>query len=94
MRDTNTERGRDTGRGRSRLHAEPDVGLNPGSPGSRSGLQAALNPCATGAALGGLSKGEVVCWIFGCRMGDGLEGARGEVLQLMETSQRWIGMAS
>ena len=29
---------------------EPDVGLNPGSPGSRPGLQAALNRCATGAA--------------------------------------------
>ena len=52
-------RGRDTGRGRSRLHAEsptwdsisgPDVGLDPGSPGSRPGLQAALNRCTTGAA--------------------------------------------
>ena len=29
---------------------EPDVGLNPGSPGSRPGLQAALNRCTTGAA--------------------------------------------
>ena len=29
---------------------EPDVGLNPRSPGSRPGLQAALNCCATGAA--------------------------------------------
>ena len=29
----------------------PDVGLDPGSPGSRPGLQAALNRCATGAAL-------------------------------------------
>ena len=29
------ERGRDTGRGRSRLHArEPDVGLDSGTPGS------------------------------------------------------------
>ena len=48
MRDTEKERerGRDTGRGRSRLHAgspvwdsilgrrEPSVGLNPGTPGS------------------------------------------------------------
>ena len=31
---------------------EPDVGLDPGSPGSHPGLQAALNHCATGAALG------------------------------------------
>ena len=30
---------------------EPDVGLDPGSPGSCPGLQAALNRCATGAAL-------------------------------------------
>ena len=30
---------------------EPDVGLDPGSPGSRPGLQAALNRCTTGAAL-------------------------------------------
>ena len=29
---------------------EPDVGLDPRSPGSRPGLQAALNCCATGAA--------------------------------------------
>ena len=34
MRDTETERGRDTGRGRSR---EPDVGLDPGTPGSHPG---------------------------------------------------------
>ena len=30
---------------------EPDVGVDPGSPGSRPGLQAALNRCATGDAL-------------------------------------------
>ena len=36
MRDT--ERGRDTGRGRSRLHnREPDVGLDPRTPGSCPG---------------------------------------------------------
>ena len=29
---------------------EPDVGFNPGTPGSGPGLQAALNRCATGAA--------------------------------------------
>ena len=30
---------------------EPDVGLDPGSPGSNPRLQAALNHCATGATL-------------------------------------------
>ena len=30
---------------------EPDVGLDPGSPGSHPGLQAALNRFTTGAAL-------------------------------------------
>ena len=56
MRDTYRERGRDTGRGRSRQREkqapcrEPDVGLDPGSPGSHPRLQAALNCCATGAA--------------------------------------------
>ena len=36
MKDTHRERGRDKGRGRSRLHCrEPDVGLDPGTPGSR-----------------------------------------------------------
>ena len=39
------ERGRDTGRGRSRLHApEPDVGFDPGSPGSRPGPKAGAKP--------------------------------------------------
>ena len=38
-------RGRDTGRGRSRLHAgEPDVGLNPRTPGSCPGLKAGIKP--------------------------------------------------
>ena len=32
-------------------YREPDVGLDPGSSGSRPGLQAALNRCATRAAL-------------------------------------------
>ena len=31
---------------------EPDVGLDPGSPGSHPVLQAALNRCTTGAAHG------------------------------------------
>ena len=39
------ERGRDTGRGRSRLHdREPDVGFNPRSPGSRPGPKAGAKP--------------------------------------------------
>ena len=39
------ERGRDTGRGRSRLHAPmPDVGFDPGSPGSRPGPKAGAKP--------------------------------------------------
>lgn len=44
------ERGRSTGRGEKQAPCrEPDVGLDPGSPGSLPGLQAALNHCATGA---------------------------------------------
>ena len=51
MRDTERERGRDTGRGRSRLHAgEPDVGLDPGTPGSYPGPKVVLNHWATWAA--------------------------------------------
>ena len=42
MRDR--ERDRDTGRGRSRFHAgKPNMGLDPGSPGSCLGSKAALN---------------------------------------------------
>ena len=42
------ERGRDTGRGRSRLHApEPDVGFDPGSPGSDPGRKAGAKPLRT-----------------------------------------------
>ena len=29
------------------MHREPDVGFDPGSPGSGPGLKAALNRCAT-----------------------------------------------
>ena len=45
------ERGRDTGRGRKKQapYREPDVGLDPGSPGSCSGLKVALNRWATWA---------------------------------------------
>ena len=45
MRDTERERGRDTGRGRSRLHAgspmwDSILGLDPGTPGSCPGPKA------------------------------------------------------
>ena len=41
MKDKEREKGRNTGRGRSRLHnRKPDVGLHPGTPGSRPGLKA------------------------------------------------------
>ena len=53
MRDT--EREAETGRDRQREKQapcwEPNLGLNPGSPGSCAGLKAALNRWATGAAL-------------------------------------------
>ena len=50
MIDTQRERQRHRQREKQASYKEPDVGLNPGSPGSRPGLQAALNCCATGAA--------------------------------------------
>ena len=52
MRDTERERERQKHRQREKQAPlrEPDVGLDPGSPGSGSGLQAALNCWATGAA--------------------------------------------
>ena len=45
------ERQRHKQREKQASYREPDVGLDPRSPGSRPGLQAALNRCATGAAL-------------------------------------------
>ena len=56
MRDTERERERERQIHRQREKQapcrEPDVGLDdPGSPGSCPGLQAALNRCATRAAL-------------------------------------------
>ena len=51
MRDTERERQRHRQREKQALCREPDVGLDPGSPGSHPGLQAVLNRCATGAAL-------------------------------------------
>ena len=57
MRDTHTEREeRQRQRQRHRQREkqapcrEPDMGFDPGSPGSHLGLQAALNRCATRAA--------------------------------------------
>ena len=49
MRDTQRERGRDTGRGRSRLHAgsptrDSILGLDPGTPGPRPGPKAGAKP--------------------------------------------------
>ena len=40
------ERGRDIGRGREAgsMHREPDVGFDPGSPGSRPGPKAGAKP--------------------------------------------------
>ena len=46
MRDTEKERLRE----KQAPCREPDVGLHPGSPGSRPGRKAALNPSATQAA--------------------------------------------
>ena len=51
MRDRERERQRNRQREKQASRREPDVGLDPGSPGSHPGLQAALNRCATGAAL-------------------------------------------
>ena len=51
MRDTDTERGRHRQREKQAPHREPNVGLNPGSPGSHPGLKVAPNCWATGAAL-------------------------------------------
>ena len=42
MRDT--ERGRNTGKGRKGPCREPDVGLNPKTSGSRPGLKAGTKP--------------------------------------------------
>ena len=45
MRDTERKRGRDTGRGRSRLHTGSlDVGLDPGTPGLCPGPKAGTKP--------------------------------------------------
>ena len=46
MRHTEKEkqRGRDTGRGRSRLHAGSPMGLDPGTPGSCPGPKAGAKP--------------------------------------------------
>ena len=43
MRDTERERQRHRQREKQAPCREPDMGLNPGSPGSRPGLKAVLN---------------------------------------------------
>ena len=53
MRDRERERQRHRQREKQDHCGEPDVGLDPESPGSHPGLQAVLNRCATGAAQGG-----------------------------------------
>ena len=50
-RERERERERHRQREKQAPCGEPDVGLDPESPGSRPGLQAVLNRCATGAAL-------------------------------------------
>ena len=49
MRDRERQRHRQ--REKQAACREPDAGLDPRSPGSQLGLQAALNHCATRAAL-------------------------------------------
>ena len=49
-RDAERERQRHRQREKQAPYREPDMGLDPGSPGSRPGLQAVLNRCTTGAA--------------------------------------------
>ena len=53
MRDTERERERQRHGQREKQGPcrEPDMGLNPGSPGSHPGLQVVLNRCATQACL-------------------------------------------
>ena len=48
--ETERERQRHRQREKQASYREPDVGLDPASPGSHPGLQAAPNRCATGAA--------------------------------------------
>ena len=50
MTDTHRERQRHRQREKQAPCREPDVGLDPGSPGSHPGLKAALNHWATRAA--------------------------------------------
>ena len=45
MRDTERERQSHRQREKQAPCGEPDVGLDPGAPGSRPGLQAALHRC-------------------------------------------------
>ena len=47
-RERERERQRHRQREKQAPHREPDMGLDPRSPGSHPGLQAVLNRCATG----------------------------------------------
>ena len=57
MRDTHRERKRHRQREKQAPCREPNVGLDPGTPGSRPGLKAALNHWATQLPLSWNSKG-------------------------------------
>ena len=68
-RHTERERQRHRQKEKQAPCREPDVGLDPGSPGSHPGLQAALNRCATRAALSRFLKlkkipGRLFSWRF------------------------------
>ncbi|XP_077702227.1 PCNA-interacting partner isoform X3 [Canis aureus] len=59
MRDT--ERGRDTSRGRSRLpHGEPDVGLDPRTPGSRPEPKAEAQPLSHRERMAALNQKSIL----------------------------------
>ena len=51
MKDTERKRKAETQREKQVPCTEPDVGLDPGSPGPHPRLQSVLNHCATRAAL-------------------------------------------
>ena len=56
QRERKRERQRHRQREKQAPCREPNMGLDPGSPGSHPGLQAVLNCCATRATLNSLKK--------------------------------------
>ena len=62
MKDTQRHRQRHRERQKQAPCKEPDVGLDPRSPGSHPGLQAAPNCCATGAAANTYFEAGEVLW--------------------------------